>query len=190
MKRKLEALVEKIRRVFDKISNAERYICCYLLIILVAITFVQVIMRFFFNSPFSWAEEATLMFLVWFGYLCMAVDIYDDSHAALYFIYNKMPPVLRKTADLIRHGLLTWLFILMIKYGWVITKLNIAKLQPATRMSQAWLFAPLVVGGVLMCVYSVFNLIRTLMKPLSVYKAESEHEKTIDEMNMERGGTV
>lgn len=190
MKRKFEILLEKIKKAFDKFAEMERYICCFFLIILVAITFLQVVMRFLFNSPFSWAEEVTLMFLVWFGYLCMAVDIYDDSHAALYFLYNKMPPVMRKGADLIRHGLLTWLFVLMIKYGWIITKLNLAKQQPATHMSQAWLFAPLIVGGVLMCVYAVFNFVRTLLKPLSEYKKESEHEKTIDELNVERGGTV
>lgn len=85
------------------------------------------------------------MFLVWFGYLCMAVDIYNDSHAALYFLYNKMPPMIRKGADLLRHGLHSWLFALMIKYGYQITMLNIGKPQPATRFSQGWLFAPL--GG-------------------------------------------
>lgn len=183
-------MLKKCKSVFDKFANMERYICCFLLIILVAITFLQVLMRFLFKSPFSWSEEATLMFLVWFGYLCMAVDIYDDSHAALYFLYNKMPPVLRKGADLIRHGLLTWLFVLMIKYGVIITKLNIPKQQPATHMSQAWLFAPLIVGGVLMCAYAVFNLIGTLLKPLSEYEKESNRKKTIDEINVERGGTV
>ena len=190
MKRSFGTFLEKPKKFFDKFSNFDRYICCYLLIILVMITFVQVVMRFIFNAPFSWAEEVTLMFLVWFGYLCMAVDIYNDSHAALYFLYNRMPPALRKAADLLRHGLLTWLFILMIKYGYQITMLNIAKPQPATRFSQGWLFAPLVVGGILMVVYSIFNFIQVLAKPVSEYKKESEKEKTIDDLNVERGGTV
>ena len=78
----------------------------------------------------------------------------------------------------------------MIKYGYQITMLNIGKPQPATRFSQGWLFAPLVVGGILMVVYSVFNFIQVLAKPLSEYKKESEKEKTIDDLNVERGGTV
>ncbi len=57
-----------------------------------------------------------------------------------------------------RHGLLMWLFSQMIVYGYTITKLNMPKLQPATRVSQGWLFAPLIVGGVLMLIYCALNL--------------------------------
>ncbi|WP_207654725.1 TRAP transporter small permease [Marasmitruncus massiliensis] len=190
MKNTFRTGIEKINSFFNKLSSLESFICCYLLIILVLITFAQVCMRFLFNSPFSWAEEVTLMFLVWFGYLCMALDIHTDSHAALYFLYNKMPAPIRKAADLIRHGLLTWLFVEMVKYGGQITKLNMAKRQPATQFSQGWLFAPLVVGGILMVVYSILNFIIVLEKPLSEYQKESQKEKTIDDLNIERGGTV
>lgn len=186
----IHKFLDKARRLFDKVTHVERYLCAYLLIIMVAITFVQVVMRFVFSSPFSWAEEITLMLLVWFGYLCMALDIYTDSHAALYFLYNKMPPVVQKGADLFRHGILTWLFIELTKYGWQITKLNLVKPQPATRLSQGWLFAPLVFGGILMTVYAVYNLLKVIVKPLSEYKKEHDKTKTIDDMNIERGGTV
>ncbi|HWP50718.1 MAG TPA: TRAP transporter small permease [Clostridia bacterium] len=179
-----------VRRAMDKVINFKRNICAVLLIIMTSITFVQVVMRFVFRAPFSWAEEVTLMFLVWFGYICMSIDIYTDSHAALYFLYNKLPPVLKKFADLLRHGALFWLFWEMIKYGWIITKMNLPKPQPATHFSQGWLFAPLVVGGLFMVLYSLANLLAALLKPLSEYRTKADHEKTVDEMNVERGGTV
>lgn len=183
-------LLEKTRRCFDKLVETERYVCSVFLIVVTLITFVQVVMRFVFNAPFSWSEEVTLMFLVWFGYLCMAIDIYTDDHAALYFLYNHFGPKLKKAADVFRHGLLMWFFVEMIKYGWMLTKLNIRKPQPATRFSQGWLFAPLIVGGILMLVYSLVNMLSTIAKPLSEYHKESERPKTVDEMAMERGGTV
>ncbi len=179
-----------VRRALDKVIHFKRYICAVLLIIMTSITFVQVVMRFVFRAPFSWSEEVTLMFLVWFGYICMSVDIYTDSHAALYFLYNKLPPVLKKLADLLRHGALLWLFCEMVKYGWIITKMNLPKPQPATHFSQGWLFAPLVVGGLFMALYALVNLLMVLLKPISEYRAKAEHEKTVDEMNVERGGTV
>ena len=113
----------------------------------------------------------------------------DNSHAALYFLYNKLPSPVKKAADLVRHGLLIWLFVEMMIYGMTITKLNLPKLQPATRISQGWLFAPLVVGGGLMLIYSILNLISTILKPLSEYKKEAETEKDIAQLNRERGGT-
>lgn len=182
--------IQRVRAVLDKIVSCERYICACFLIILTAITFVQVVMRFVFSAPFSWAEEVTLIFLVWFGYLCMAVDIYTDGHAALYFLYNLMPPMLKKAADLLRHGLLTWFFALMIIYGQKITLLNLRKPLPATRFSQAWMFSPLVVGGALMLLYSMVNFLSVLFKSRREYQDEMNKEKTLEDLNTERGGTV
>lgn len=186
----MNAILRPVRRVLDIVTNAKRYICAVMLIIMLLISFAQVVMRFIFSSPFSWSEEATLMLLVWFGYFCMSVDIYTDSHAALYFLYNKMPPVLKKCADLFRQGLLAWFFIQMVIYGMKITKLNLPKPQPATQISQGWLFAPLVVGGVSMAIYAAVNFVTALAAPLSDYRPKSDAEKTVDELNKERGGTV
>ena len=181
--------LKPVRELVQKFINMEKLLCSLMLVIMVVITFTQVIMRFIFNAPFSWSEEITLILLVWFGYLCMPIDIFSDSHAALYFLYNKLPSAVKKAADLIRHGLLIWLFVEMMIYGMTITKLNLPKLQPATRISQGWLFAPLVVGGGLMLIYSILNLISTILKPLSEYKKEAETEKDIAQLNRERGGT-
>ncbi|WP_257225402.1 TRAP transporter small permease subunit [Treponema parvum] len=100
-----------------------------------------------------------------------------------YFAYGKLPPVVKKFLDLGRHGILVWFSILMIKYGAKITALNIAKKQPATQLSQGLLFAPLVVGGILMAVYAAFNFASVCLKPLSEYVVDKNAVKTIDEMN-------
>ena len=185
---KIRNYLAVMKKGIDATTQVMRYLCTVLLVIMVAITFVQVVMRFCFNAPFSWAEEVTLMVLVWFGYLCMSVDIYTDSHAALYFLYNKLPPVFHKLADLFRHGILTWLFIEMVKYGMVLTRLNAPKPQPATHFSQGWLFAPLVICGSAMVLFAAFDFLQALTTPLSEYKKTHVKEKTIEEINMERGG--
>lgn len=178
-----------IREFFDRVIHIEKLICSFLLVIMLLITFFQVVMRFVFNAPFSWSEEVTLIFLVWFGYLCMPIDIYSDSHAALYFAYNHLPAIGRKIADLVRHVLLMWLFYEMIMYGMVITRLNMPKLQPASRLSQGWLFLPLAVGGALMLLYCVLNLVSAILKPLDEYRKEAEAERDITQLSRERGGT-
>ena len=165
-------------------------VCSVLLVLMLMVTFVQVVMRFVFNSPFSWSEEVTLMLLVWFGYICMSVDIYTDKHAALYFLYNRLPAPFKKGADLLRFLLLFWFFTQMVWYGGMITRLNLPKAQPATGASQGLLFMPLVAGGILMAVFCIINFASVCMKPLSVYRRKEDREKTVDELNVERGGTL
>lgn len=57
----------------------------------------------------------------------MPIDIFSDSHAALYFLYNKLPSAVKKAADLIRHGLLIWLFVEMMIYGMTINQVKSSK---------------------------------------------------------------
>ena len=164
--------MEHIRNVLNKIAQVKRYICAFLLTVMLAITFIQVMLRYCFNAPFSWAEEVTLMLLVSFGYICMSLDILTDSHVAIYFLYNLFSPGIRKILDMVRHGLLGFFFFNMIRYGFIITRLNMPKRQPASGFSQGWLFLPLVVGGIFMLVYTIFNFLHTLLNPPVQNKTE------------------
>ena len=54
---------------------------------MLVINFMQVLMRYVFNAPFAWSEEIILVLLVWFGFFCMSIDIFYDSHISLTGIY-------------------------------------------------------------------------------------------------------
>ncbi len=57
MNDKRENKIKEIRAIVEKVITGEKAVCCALLIIMLLITFFQVVMRFIFNSPFSWSEE-------------------------------------------------------------------------------------------------------------------------------------
>ncbi len=155
--------MKHIRLVLNKFAQLERWVCSFLLIIMLALLFTQVVLRYCFNSPFSWAEEVTLMFLIWFGYLCMSLDVLTDTHVAIHGIYDKFPKKVKKALDILRHVLLLWFFSQMITYGMKLTNLGLMKKQPASGFSQGWLFAPLVVGGGIMLIFSIVNIISTVV---------------------------
>lgn len=179
----------KINFIMERIIDAIMNICSVLLLFMTVVTFAQVFMRFIFSRPFSWSEEVTLMMLVWFGYLAMSVDIYHDSHAALFFIYKKLPSVIRKTLDIFRQSILMVFFGLLVKYGLTITAINIPKLQPATRITRSILYMPLVVVGTLMFIFCLYQLIKYVTKPIENYDREYHGEVSIEEKARERGGS-
>jgi len=156
--------------LLSKIITVKKYVCATLLLMMTAMIFGQVVMRYGFNSPFTGVEEAALLMLVWFGYLCMSMGVYNDTHVSLTFLYIKLPAVVKKVLDLFRHVLLTWFFIEMVRYGSRIVAITMPNNLPATGVSQGLLFAPLVVGGVFMLVYSIVGFITDLLKPLSAYR--------------------
>lgn len=155
--------MRKVRKVLDKLIQLERYICCVLLVIILAICFGSVVMRYAFNKPWSWSEEVIIVFLVWFGFLCMSIETYNDTNIAITGLYNVMPAPLKKACDILRHVLLMVFFYLMTKDSWRIFLLNSRKRLPASRWNQGLQYFPMLLGGALMLVFSLINIIGTLV---------------------------
>lgn len=154
----------KLRKLLNKLTTIEKYVCCVLLVLMLIVCFVAVVMRYVFNSPLSWSEEVILVFLVWFGFMCMSVDVLTDSHIAITGVYALFPPIVQKICDFLRHLLLTIFFFLMARNAWQIFLINCKKRLPASQWSQGLQYFPMVLGGTLMCLFSLVNLISMFVR--------------------------
>ena len=159
----MQKLLQKIRKVCDKFIKLERIICCVLLVAILAVCFWSVVMRYCFNSPLAWSEEVIIVLLVWFGFLCMSVETYKDADIAITGFYTILPKKAQKVLDVMRHVLLTVFFYLMYTNSWKIYLLNAKRRLPASHWNQGLQYLPIVIGGVLMFVFSIMNLVGTLI---------------------------
>lgn len=159
----MQKTLKNIRKVLDKVIKLERVLCCMLLVAILAVCFTAVVMRYCFNSPLSWSEEVIIVLLVWFGYLCMSVETYNDTNIAITGVYAKLPKSVQKACDVMRHVILSVFFYLMASNSWKIFVLNSRKRLPASQWNQGLQYFPIVLGGVLMLVFSVLNLIGALI---------------------------
>ena len=176
----MEKALKNIRKVLDKVIKLERILCCLLLVVILAICFSSVVMRYFFNNPLSWSEEVIIVLLVWFGFLCMSVETYNDTNIAITGFYTSLPAGARKVCDILRHVVLSVFFYLMFSNSWKIFVLNSRKRLPASHWNQGLQYFPIVLGGVLMFTFSILNLIGTL--------TNEKREFTEDVMLIEEGG--
>lgn len=108
--------VDKADSFFKKIIKVEKALGALSLFIMLVICFSAVIMRYVFNDPWTWSEEVILVILVIFGYLCISIDVYNDEHIALTFLYNAVPKWAKTALDCLRHILIGGFFLLMAKY--------------------------------------------------------------------------
>lgn len=159
----MQKTLKNIRKVLDKVIKLERIICCVLLVAILAVCFTAVVMRYCFNSPLSWSEEVIIVLLVWFGFLCMSVETYKDADIAITGFYTILPKKAQKVLDVMRHVLLTVFFYLMYTNSWKIYLLNAKRRLPASHWNQGLQYLPIVIGGVLMFVFSIMNLVGTLI---------------------------
>ena len=116
--------MQKIRRVIDVFIRIERYICCALLVAILVVCFGSVVMRYVFNKPWAWSEEVIIVLLLWFGFLCMSMEIYNDASISITGFYKRLPKPVRHVCDILRHVLLTVFFWLMMRKIMIFPKMT------------------------------------------------------------------
>lgn len=70
-------------------------------ILLVTITFVGVIMRYFFNNPLIWQEEAQLACSLWICFMGGSYAFREKSHIAIDVLVDSLPQSAQKSISVI-----------------------------------------------------------------------------------------
>lgn len=148
-------MLRSVAKLFNWLLKAKKAVSVLMLISMLLITFTQVVFRYVFNNSLTWAEETTLLILVWYSYLVMACELREAGHVSLAGLYNHSPNWLKRVLDIIHHTMLCGFFAIMTYYGVVQTKLTLPKLFSTIPISVGLLYLPQVIGGAFMTVYSL-----------------------------------
>ncbi len=82
--------IGKVLKEFDII------IAAIALIVLIASTFLGVIMRYFLNDPFIWLQEVQLWCFTWIVFFGGGAAFRAGAHVRIEVIVDRLPPVWRK----------------------------------------------------------------------------------------------
>jgi C4-dicarboxylate transporter DctQ subunit len=90
-----------VARLGDAIANICVALAALALIAIVAINGVNVVARYFFGSPFSWAEEL-MLFLMIFGVFAGGIAVtWRNQHIRIETIIERAPATVQRTAKLL-----------------------------------------------------------------------------------------
>lgn len=150
----------KILDFFNKILEK---ICFVLMIIMLSVTFAQVINRYIFGGSFFWAEECAILCMIWVTFLGSTIAIRRNSHTRIDFLINIFPPKLKKAVEVIDYLLMT-VFVLYLGYiSFDVLKINKGVLTVGLKISRSVMYSSLTVGMIFMAVYFIFMAICRLM---------------------------
>ncbi|NLN15819.1 MAG: TRAP transporter small permease [Firmicutes bacterium] len=77
-----------LRKRFDElVENAATAVFVFMFLV----TAMQVILRFVFQRPFMWTEEAARFLYVWLTFLGAAVIMRDNEHITIDFLVKRLP---------------------------------------------------------------------------------------------------
>lgn len=135
-----------------------------ILIILVVVSFYQVITRYVFRVSLSWSEELARYLLLWFGMLTAAYCFKIKVHFALTFVFKKFPFAVRKIINIFIFSVLNIMFLVMIIWGFKYAYIAIGTNSPVMKLPLPFVYAAIPVGGGLMLFYNTINFYKSFIK--------------------------
>ncbi len=78
-------------RFLGQVRRFAEALLCLLMTGLVALAFVQVVLRYVFNKSFFWAEEVILFAFTWIIFLASAVNLERGAHFGVDVLVNLLP---------------------------------------------------------------------------------------------------
>ena len=106
-----------MRRFNDLLLSLCKYAIIVMVPIMTGIIFVQVVLRYVFESPFSWAEELARYLLIWITCLGSAYAIRDGMHISINYLRSKLEGFAQTVVTAVIYVLILVFFIYCIKEG-------------------------------------------------------------------------
>ncbi|QTQ14217.1 TRAP transporter small permease [Treponema parvum] len=145
--------------LINALKNLDTVIAALALVLLVAVTFVGVVMRYVFSSPFAWEEEVQLALIVWVVFFGGRYAFVTGSHPAIDMIVNVFPKKIRKPfmCAVILFSITVLLYAGLQGFRYTLQMLNNSRVTNILRIPFALIYAPLPIGCVLMSAQIVIN---------------------------------
>ncbi|HEY9053785.1 MAG TPA: TRAP transporter small permease [Rectinemataceae bacterium] len=132
----------------DRINTASEAVLFAGLVLMVVVSILQVVFRFFFTA-LTWSEELSCFLLVFVSLLGTAVAFKKGSHIAVTFLVDKLKGAAKKTIQTFVALLGLVFFSVVAYYGAVLMRAEAGQLTPAMGISMRWVYLMYpVVGGI------------------------------------------
>ncbi|MDR1376972.1 MAG: TRAP transporter small permease [Synergistaceae bacterium] len=154
------------KKVLDFLQRLTEYVLFLMVAAMVVIVFAQVIFRFALRASLPWSEEAARYIMVWISMLGAGIGIRRKGHIGVEAVVMLLPAVLKRAVAMLTTLVASGFFLGMVVYGIKICRVVTAQESPAMEISMAIPYGSLVVGGALMLLYSLEELLNLATSPM------------------------
>ncbi|QCX32893.1 TRAP transporter small permease [Caloramator sp. E03] len=150
--------MKSFSNLLNKISSFFEYLASIFLGLMIMIVSFQVFTRFFFSFTLRWSEEITMLLMVWFGFIGIALGVKKDIHLSIEAIVNLFSNNTKKIIYKVDE-LITLIFgIFTAFYGYRLVVEAKGSTLPATQWPSSMLYLMVPLSGVLIVLFSINKL--------------------------------
>jgi TRAP-type C4-dicarboxylate transport system permease small subunit len=149
-------------RLMKGLSTTALWLAGSGIVVMTIIVFYQVFMRYVVNSSPPWTEATAILLMSWTIFLGAAVGVRENFHMGFDVLIYVLPPnakgVLRTISDVAVFAFAAG----MVYYGSILAIRGWTVIVPVLRVPQTMTYLPVVISGVLMCLFSLERFLQRL----------------------------
>ena len=142
----------KALKVFTKIIE---YFCAAAMIVITAAVFLQAGYRYIIGKSFPWAEELSILLMIWITFLGSMLAIPRKSHSRIDFLVKKLPAKVQKIIWIIDYLICAAFVVILAIYSIQIVQAKWTIISAGLPVPTAMWPLAITVGGFLMAFYLV-----------------------------------
>ena len=152
--------LQKVARFTGALGTAALWISGTCLVAMTVMIAAQVFWRYILNDSIVWSEPGSVMIMGWFIFLGAAVGIREGYHLSFDVLLHFVPRSVKLTFHSISDAAVAVFGLGMIWYGSQLALKTAGNTLPSLGISGAFDFIPIIVGGVLVILFSAERILR------------------------------
>ena len=155
-----------IKFVFDRIFAALTWAAVAMLVIMTVLIFTDVFCRYVLGFSIFWADEVSLVLMIWFTFIALAIGVRKKIHIAIDFVLSFLPDKIQTRIVARVVDVFTFIFgVIFVYFGIELCKIGTYSTLAATELPSyiEYIFIP--VSGLLVVYTSIENFIQRSKGP-------------------------
>ncbi|EER47269.1 TRAP transporter small permease [Actinobacillus minor] len=153
------------------VGKALEALCVFILAAMSILVFVNVVLRYGFNSSISVTEEVSRYMFVWLAFLGAVLAFSENQHVSVTVLTDKLSPVGRSLLRLVTDAAMLFCCYLIVDGSWIQFQLNLNNLAPISGLPQGITYLASVIAGVLIGILILARMFTTIV---SLGKGEAQ----------------
>ncbi|HVN94850.1 MAG TPA: TRAP transporter small permease [Syntrophorhabdaceae bacterium] len=155
-----------IKYVFDRIFAGLTWAAFGMLIIMTILIFADVFCRYLLNFSIFWADEVSLILMIWFTFIALAVGVRKKIHIAIDFVLSFLPDKVQTKIVARIVDVFTFIFgVTFVYFGIALCRIGTYSTLAATEWPSYTEYVFIPVSGLLVIYTSVENFLQRSKGP-------------------------
>lgn len=130
--------------------------------LMVVLVFMNVVLRYGFNSGITFSEEVSRFLFVWVVFVGSVLTLRDNGHLGVHSFTKRLPFAGKRACKLVADVLSLGCCVLITWGGWTVVRLEISNIAPISGIALGAVFTAVLVGGIGMGVLFIDSIWRNL----------------------------